>query len=320
MKREERREKYMSKNKITNCRPQEGKGNARKVRYLLIAICYLLVACDNPYMYRDLDELYWGRESNFFDITFDSAGGSEVPAQRLRKDSTVTRPQDPTNGTRDFIAWYKDINIYTAIWDFDVDTVTGNMTLYALWSEHVHTVTFDANGGHAEGYPYIITAEHNTTIEPPSVLPTKTGSGLYGWYREPDCLTEWDFNNDTVTGDMTLYARWVENTIIVTVSIEDIKSEDPLFDKFIISRTGAGGYNDTAIVRVNEALYYSGSIRWSIAGVGAHAGTAITGTGAEFTLDAKDARYNSLGNHVLSLEVRIDGTTYQTNIHFTIIE
>lgn len=33
---------------------------------------------------------------------------------------------------------------------------------------------------------------------------------VYGWYTTADCTEQWDFKNDRVQGDMTLYAKWVE--------------------------------------------------------------------------------------------------------------
>ncbi|WP_162491147.1 InlB B-repeat-containing protein, partial [Candidatus Symbiothrix dinenymphae] len=30
-----------------------------------------------------------------------------------------------------------------------------------------------------------------------------------GWYREAACTNAWNFNTDGVTGDITLYAKWV---------------------------------------------------------------------------------------------------------------
>ena len=37
-----------------------------------------------------------------------------------------------------------------------------------------------------------------------------TNLQVYGWYTTADCTTQWDFRNDRVQGDMTLYAKWVE--------------------------------------------------------------------------------------------------------------
>ena len=33
---------------------------------------------------------------------------------------------------------------------------------------------------------------------------------LYGWYTDKACTNQWDFKQDRVEGDMTLYAKWVE--------------------------------------------------------------------------------------------------------------
>ncbi len=33
---------------------------------------------------------------------------------------------------------------------------------------------------------------------------------VYGWYKDAACTEPWDFKNDRVEGDMTLYAKWVE--------------------------------------------------------------------------------------------------------------
>ncbi len=38
--------------------------------------------------------------------------------------------------------------------------------------------------------------------------PTKEGDGFYAWFTEDG--KKWDFDNDTVKGDMTLHAEWVE--------------------------------------------------------------------------------------------------------------
>ena len=37
-----------------------------------------------------------------------------------------------------------------------------------------------------------------------------TNLHVYGWYTDKEFTTQWDFKNDRVEGDMTLYARWVE--------------------------------------------------------------------------------------------------------------
>ena len=38
--------------------------------------------------------------------------------------------------------------------------------------------------------------------------PTKEGFYLEGWYSDMDLQNKWNFSKDTVSGNMTLYAKW----------------------------------------------------------------------------------------------------------------
>ena len=77
-----------------------------------------------------------------------------------------------------------------------------------------YTVTFDANEhGTAPAAQSGIAAGGKVT-EPAD--PTEAGWIFGGWYEEEACTNKWDFANDTVTADITLYAKWTENTYTVT--------------------------------------------------------------------------------------------------------
>ena len=83
------------------------------------------------------------------------------------------------------------------------DTVTRTMTLTAKWVQ-THTVTFDTNGGSAVGP---VTVDANSTVTEP-IDPTKSGYNFGGWYKENTFQTPWNFDTDTVTANLTLYAKW----------------------------------------------------------------------------------------------------------------
>jgi uncharacterized repeat protein (TIGR02543 family) len=50
------------------------------------------------------------------------------------------------------------------------------------------------------------------------VEPVKEGFIFGGWYREEACENVWNLSSDTVTGNITLYAKWVEEGDFVPVS------------------------------------------------------------------------------------------------------
>ncbi len=66
-------------------------------------------------------------------VKFMSNGGTPVPNQTVYFGETVAKPADPTREGYIFQGWYSDIHLSNP-WDFDQDTVEGNMTLYAKWA------------------------------------------------------------------------------------------------------------------------------------------------------------------------------------------
>lgn len=67
-------------------------------------------------------------------IKFETNGGSEVPDQMLMLGEKISCPEDPTKEGFSLEGWYSDMDLQNR-WDFDKDTVSGNMTLYAKWTE-----------------------------------------------------------------------------------------------------------------------------------------------------------------------------------------
>ena len=61
-------------------------------------------------------------------IRFDPNGGSQVDEIRVPYGEKIPRPDDPTREGKYFAGWFTDIE-RTHPWDFDNDTVEGNMTL-----------------------------------------------------------------------------------------------------------------------------------------------------------------------------------------------
>ncbi len=71
-----------------------------------------------------------------------------------------------------------------------------------------YTVSFDANGhGTAPAAQTVLSG--NTATEPSA--PTATGWIFGGWYKEAACTNAFDFAT-AITGDITLYAKWTQNS------------------------------------------------------------------------------------------------------------
>ena len=69
----------------------------------------------------------------YYTVTFDTQGGSAVQSVQAKEGATIAAPASPTKDRYNFTGWYKNIAC-TEPWDFAVDTVNGNITLYAGWT------------------------------------------------------------------------------------------------------------------------------------------------------------------------------------------
>ena len=149
-----------------------------------------------------------------YTVTFDANGHGTAPtAQTVEDGKTATKPADPTASGWTFKGWYQD---KTCSIPFNFATpITGNITLYAKWTENggtvtpdTYTVTFDANG-HGTA-PAAQTVEDGKTATKPAD-PTASGWTFKGWYKDKDCKNAFDFSTP-ITGNITLYAKWAQNS------------------------------------------------------------------------------------------------------------
>ena len=141
---------------------------------------------------------------NQYTITFDTAGGSEVPSITQDYGTAITAPANPTKTGYTFAGWNREIP--TAM-------PAGDMTITAQWQLNRYTITFDTAGG--SEVPSI-TQDYGTAITPPAA-PTRTGYTFAGWDKTiPTTMP---------AGDMTITARWTENRVIVIIRPDDSKDE-----------------------------------------------------------------------------------------------
>lgn len=117
-------------------------------------------------------------------------------------DGTVL-PYAPEKEGLSFADWYKDADLNEA-WDFDSDTTSEALTLYAKWNVNEYAVIFYTKGGTTIEPQVVI---HNGTVSKPEPDPTREGYTFGGWYTDAGCTTAYEFSTP-VTGDLTLYAKW----------------------------------------------------------------------------------------------------------------
>lgn len=158
--------------------------------------------------------LYAKWKINYHRVIFDSKGGSFVKNDWAKHDSLVTKPADPRKGNYSFGGWFKETECINK-WDFTVDVVTAEITLFAQWIPNTFEVTFDSQGG--SNVATVEVQYKNLVPEPPA--PSKAGVSFYGWFSDPDCTFRWNFAVHRISRNITLYAKWA-STEKLTVTFD----------------------------------------------------------------------------------------------------
>jgi len=141
-----------------------------------------------------------------YTVTFDSKGGSKVEEQRVKSGELITKPADPSREGHTFDGWAKADNESSALWNFNSETVTSSMTLYARWTINTYRVTFDSDGGSAVSAQNV---PHGDRVIKPND-PTRTGYQFDGWFNG---ASEWNFSTAVVAA-LTLKAKWTQVHVV----------------------------------------------------------------------------------------------------------
>lgn len=154
-------------------------------------------------------------------VTFDSAGGTTIPAQTVTDGAAAIDPGTPTRDGYTFTGWLLNGE------PFDFSTpITGDITLVAGWEESeepapvLHAVTFDDGTGSTVA----VNVQEGETVQEPAA-PERDGYEFTGWLLDGE---PYDFSTP-VTGDITLVAGW-----------EQAEEPDPVTTFTVSFRTNGG--------------------------------------------------------------------------------
>ncbi|MBR6939351.1 MAG: InlB B-repeat-containing protein, partial [Clostridia bacterium] len=154
--------------------------------------------------------VYAGWDINEYTLTFDSQGGTQIPAITQDYNTDITAPADPTKEGYTFTGWTPAIPAKMPARD---------TTVVAGWQLEGYTIHFDSKGGSAVAD---ISRAYGLAISAPA-NPTKTGYDFIGWYTDTDCTVGNEFTFPETMPDLgangaeiILYAKWSTNQYTIT--------------------------------------------------------------------------------------------------------
>ena len=85
----------------------------------------------------------WADVTTYYEVTFDTDGGSAVDAQTVKYGEKLAAFDEPTKDGYKFLGWYTEADEA-----FDLTTpITKSMTLTAKWERNTYTIIYHGNGG-----------------------------------------------------------------------------------------------------------------------------------------------------------------------------
>ena len=171
-----------------------------------------------------------------YELAFQDADGTELFDKQVWTDYTGTHdfttpaeiPEDPTGADRPFLGWDRDPETEAPLYGVGVTvTLTADdprVVLYAVWGEPTETETFLVSfvtGGGTDVPPQSV--EAGGKVQRP-VDPERDGWEFVGWFAEGSS-EQFDFDTDTVDGDLRLIAQWTR--VMEPVEPGDDDDDDP---------------------------------------------------------------------------------------------
>ena len=145
-------------------------------------------------------------------LTYDANGGSGAPSALVTSEEyTIADPGGMSRNGWVFAGWNTQSNGSGTMFQAGANTVnTGDLTLYAIWTNVQHTLTYDANGG--SNAPASVTQAGNFTAATGTGM-ANAGYTFAGWTRDANGSGHVFAAGDLVSNgaDVTLYAVWTPN-------------------------------------------------------------------------------------------------------------
>ncbi|MBQ3735651.1 MAG: InlB B-repeat-containing protein, partial [Candidatus Methanomethylophilaceae archaeon] len=167
--------------------------------------------------------------ANTYTVTFDANGGTIADADATRsivyKTAYGTLPAVNRTGFT-LTGWNTAANGGgTAVTAESIYDVADDMTVYAQWDIATYTITYVMGDGATNnpGNPTSYNIRQDLTF----LGATKDGSAFMGWFKDANYATGQvtSVAAGTMTGDLTLYAKWGNNNITASFTLDGAPME-----------------------------------------------------------------------------------------------
>ena len=196
------------------------------------------------------------------DANYDSGTSRMIPVSSFNPTRTLTQDDVPIRAGHTFIGWSETPTGDAAYFTGNAVTLSGNLTLYAIWDK-TYTLTLDANyeGGATTMIPVIAFSPTYTLTQ--GDVPTREGHTFKGWAGAPTESYQYSTGYTiTLSGDLTLYAIWDDSPcpfkLTYTITNENLKQ---------VEMSGCGGDKPAGTLSIPATAIINGD-EYSVTSIG----------------------------------------------------
>ena len=151
------------------------------------------------------------------DPNCDDLMGTTIPVSSYSPTYKLSEKVEPTREGHIFCGWSETPTGQITYFTGDVVTLSGNLTLYAVWDDNPYIITLNTNydGGVVKSIP--VPRNYPTYTLTSNDEPNRTGYTFLGWSTSSTGDVQYRTNDPiTLTGNLTLYAVWCKLTYTIT--------------------------------------------------------------------------------------------------------
>ncbi len=151
------------------------------------------------------------------DPNCDELMGTTIPVSSFSPTYKLSEKVEPTREGHDFIGWSETPMGQIAYFTGDVVTLSGNLTLYAVWDDNPYIITLNTNYDGGVVKSILVPRNYPTYTLTSNDEPNRTGYTFLGWSTSSTGDVQYRTNDPiTLTGNLTLYAVWCKLTYTIT--------------------------------------------------------------------------------------------------------
>lgn len=186
----------------------------------------------------------WDITIIYHDVTVDYMGAGTNNTFEIAEGNLLSQPAEPTRTGYRFAGWYIDQS-FSSQYNF-TNQVTTDFTIYAKWVQTV-SITYDFNYDGAPNDVNVTLDINQIPDEPTS--PVREGYTFAGWFLDSAGNTAYDFEG--LTENVTVYAKWIDNTTATTFNVEFNYNYDGAPTNVIQTVTEGGVFTQINTTRLN---------------------------------------------------------------------